>query len=321
MGSGRLIQTVVYVLVLVFALPAGALSSTPSSPNEEKRKGDPSFTLNRVCLYLIYARRGEARVVLPPLEGYHSEEVMIDAVDHTIKAVDRIRRQYPFADLELVSQSPYLLQVTQPKGGKYEYMMSPEPGGVGYSGGAFEGVLSANTVGGRLSMEMSVLRQQEQVWKVSLQLSPGRTLVLGRGLPNGDALFAVLTVETPESPPASEAAADNAITGEGPSPEIIHSTWDTPPRLVHSPQPIYPDIAYRAGVEGAVTLVVVVGIDGSVEEVEVARSSPSDIFSRAAKEAVMQWRYEPATIDGVPVRSRCSQTLRFVLSEDSPFPF
>ena len=242
---------------------------------------------------------------------------MTDAVDAAIKAVDRIRKQYPFVDLELVSQSPYLLQLVHAKGGGYEYTVSPEPGGVGYSGGAFEGVLKANTVDDQLSMELSVLRQEEQILHVSLQLTPGRTLVLGHPLPDGNALFAVLTVGSPISPPPPASSAQSAGDGATADSDPVHTSWETPPRLIHSTKPVYPDIAFRAGVEGTVTLFVVIGTDGSVEEVEVATSSPSDIFSRSAVEAVMQWGYEPARIDGKPVRARCSQTLRFVLSDDS----
>ena len=306
----RLLGALALVIMSAGALPVEALSTTAAAPHNEKREGTPAFTLNRIRLYVIQARQGEARVVLPPLNGHHSDEVINDAVDNAIKAMDCIRRQYPFADLKLVSQSPYLLQLVHAKGGGYEYRLSPEPDGVAYSAGDFEGILSANTHGGQLAIDVSVLREEEQVLHVSLMLTPGRTLVLGQGLPDGNALFAVLTVDAPNTSPLQAGAADD-----------IYMSWDTPPRLIHSPQPVYPDIAFRAGVEGTVTLHVIVGDDGRVEEVQVAHSSPSDIFSGAAKKAVMEWRYEPARVDGKPVRARCSQTLRFVLSDDSELLF
>jgi len=213
----------------------------------------------------------------------------------------------------LVSQAPYLLQLVRAKSGGYRYQLTPEQGGVSYSAGAFEGVLSATTRDGQLKMEVRVQREEEQVFQISLQLTPGRSLVFGQDLPNGDALFAVLTVNAPD--PTPHPAPSLLDEQEDQTDDRIHISWDTPPRLVHSTRPAYPEIARRAGVEGTVTLYVVIGTDGKVEEVEAAYSTPNKIFSEAAEQAIKQWRYEPAKVDGKPVRARCSQTLRFVLSD------
>ncbi len=310
-----LLRSLIVGAVLAGSIPLEAAAADTPESHEEKREGSAAFTLNRIRLYVVYARQGEARVTLPLLNGHHSDEVINDAVDNTIKALDYIRKQYSFSDLEVVYQSPYLLQLIHARGGGYEYKLNPEEGGVAYSAGTYEGVLHAKTESGRLNMELGVLRQQEQVFNVSLKLTPGRSLVVGYGLPGGDALFAVITVDAPESAPqpalASESGSDN---------ERIYMQWDIPPRLIHSPQPVYPEIAFRAGVEGTVTLHVVIGIDGSVENVTVAHASPSEIFSEAARKAVLEWRYEPARVGGESVKALCSQTIRFVLSDDSqPF--
>jgi TonB family protein len=304
------------VAVIAGSIPLQASAAGTFESDKEKREGSAAFTLNRVRLYIVYARQGEARVVLPPLNGHYPDEVINDAVDNTIKALEHIRKQYSFSDLEVVNQYPYLLQLIHAKGGGYEYKLNPEEGGVVYSAGTYEGVLNANTEGNQLNLELGVLKEREPVFNVSLQLIPGRTLVFGLPLPGGDAIFAVLTVNTPETGPQM-IQSDNTEDGESVERDRIHMQWDNPPRLINSPQPDYPDIAYRAGVEGTVTLHVIVGTDGSVEDVKVAHSSPSEIFSEAARKAVLKWRYEPATIDGEPVRALCSQTIRFVLSENS----
>lgn len=307
-----LLRSLIVGVTLAGSIPLEAVTADTPESHEEKREGSAAFTLNRVRLYIIYARQGEARVTLPLLNGHHSDEVINDAVDNTIKVLDYIRKRYSYSDLEVVYQFPYLLQLIRMRGGGYEYRLNPEVGGVAYSAGTYEGVLNATTEDGQLNIELGVLRQQEQVFNVALQLTPGRTLVFGRGLPGSDALFAVLTVDAPESAPqlifAPESDSNN---------EPLHIQWDIPPRVIHSPQPVYPDIAFRAGVEGTVTLHVVIGIDGSVEDVTVAHASPSEIFSEAARKAVLEWRYEPARVGGEAVKALCSQTIRFVLSDES----
>ena len=117
-----------------------------------------------------------------------------------------------------------------------------------------------------------------------------------------------------ETEPASLHAVEEAAPSL-PDPQRIYEKWDEGPRLVEHTQPDYPDIARKAGVEGTVTLHLVVGRDGRVEEVSIFRSTPRLIFDLAAQEAVKEWRYTPARLDGHPVRARISQTLRFVLNE------
>ena len=54
---------------------------------------------------------------------------------------------------------------------------------------------------------------------------------------------------------------------------------------------------------GTVQLQVLVGIDGRVEQVRVLSVSRTGVgFEKAAEEAVREWRYQPATKNGVKVR-------------------
>ncbi len=86
--------------------------------------------------------------------------------------------------------------------------------------------------------------------------------------------------------------------------EIVTSGPDvTPPALARRVPPIYPPVARRMHFSGEVRLRVLVGIDGSVEQVEVLRVDHTGVgFEKAAEEAVRQWRYRPATKLGVRVR-------------------
>ena len=75
------------------------------------------------------------------------------------------------------------------------------------------------------------------------------------------------------------------------------------PVLIHRVNPEYPPIAQRAGVEGEVVARLLVGIDGRVEDVRNIEASQKGVgFERATEEAVRQWRYRPATKNGVKVR-------------------
>ena len=82
-------------------------------------------------------------------------------------------------------------------------------------------------------------------------------------------------------------------------------------RLVHSVAPEYPDIARQAGVEGDVTLRVVIGKDGAVEDVAPISGEP--VLTRAAMEAVERWRYSPEMVGGRPIGVVTTVTVAFRL--------
>jgi len=67
-------------------------------------------------------------------------------------------------------------------------------------------------------------------------------------------------------------------------------------------KPIYPEKARNAKISCEIILQIVITVDGRVRDVEVLQSSsPGYGFEEAAKEAVRQWRYEPAMKDNRPV--------------------
>jgi TonB family protein len=81
---------------------------------------------------------------------------------------------------------------------------------------------------------------------------------------------------------------------------------DTPPSDLSQPMatrtvdPAYPAQLMRQNVAGTVILYAVIHADGSVGEVRVLRGV-DDRLDRFAKEAVAQWKFEPATKNGSPV--------------------
>lgn len=94
---------------------------------------------------------------------------------------------------------------------------------------------------------------------------------------------------------------------------MTQDTVDAPPRAIAQAQPVYPSRARSKNIEGFVTFSLRVGLDGSVEEVRVLEAQPAGVFEQAAKEALLDWRFEPATYEGLPVATRMQQTLQFKL--------
>ena len=68
---------------------------------------------------------------------------------------------------------------------------------------------------------------------------------------------------------------------------------DTPPVPAYWVVPDYPVIVRQAGIEGRVVLKLLVAPNGSVLDVQVSRT-PLPALDRAAVEAAMQWRFQPA---------------------------
>ena len=85
-----------------------------------------------------------------------------------------------------------------------------------------------------------------------------------------------------------------------------------PPALVKRIEPIYPELAVRAHLEGTVILEAIVNEDGRVEGVKVLRSV--GMLDRAAMEAVQQWIYEPLTLNGRKTPFILTVVLTFALT-------
>lgn len=86
-----------------------------------------------------------------------------------------------------------------------------------------------------------------------------------------------------------------------------------PPKLVRSVEPAYPEIARQARVEGVVIVEVATDVYGRVTSVEILRSIP--LLDQAAVDAVRQWVYEPAMINGRPRPIIFTVTVLFRLEE------
>jgi periplasmic protein TonB len=101
----------------------------------------------------------------------------------------------------------------------------------------------------------------------------------------------------PPAPPAPELKPD-------PQP-ARDSTPSTPPSAaaayLNNPRPAYPERARRQGLEGTVTLGVLVTPEGRPGRVEIKQSSGAAALDQAALDAVRHWRFAPARRAGQAV--------------------
>jgi TonB family protein len=81
--------------------------------------------------------------------------------------------------------------------------------------------------------------------------------------------------------------------------------------LINKVQPVYPANALRMHVEGAVELQATIGKSGNI--VTVKALTGDSVLARAAKEAVLQWKYKPYLLNGEPVEIQTQITVNFKL--------
>lgn len=104
-----------------------------------------------------------------------------------------------------------------------------------------------------------------------------------------------------------------AVDGSDAQPaQVVRAGGDIrPPKKVKDVQPIYPEIARRAGVEGMVIIECTIAPSGRVVNALVLRGNP--LLDAAALEAVEHWVYAPTLLNGVPVSVVMTVTVQFTL--------
>ena len=84
------------------------------------------------------------------------------------------------------------------------------------------------------------------------------------------------------------------------------------PELIRRVEPKYPDEAKSYRVSGVVILEATIDEAGTVTRTRVVKGLPFGL-SEAATEAVANWRYKPATMDGKPVKVAYNVSVEFNL--------
>jgi TonB family protein len=149
----------------------------------------------------------------------------------------------------------------------------------------------------------------------------------------GQALGAGLPAAQPPRPAAATSVAPGPVVAElvpapepaaapGPAPSAAAPVAlaaaplvarFTPPAFVERVEPLYPERARRAGIEGVATVRVRLDPAGAVVAVELLRTSGSRLLDDAALAAARDSRFAPASRDAAQVASEALATYRFEL--------
>ena len=125
------------------------------------------------------------------------------------------------------------------------------------------------------------------------------------------ALLAAPTVSSvPTSPLAIAVATKGEVLAAAPAPiaEVF-----VPPSFLSRQEPVYPERARRAGVEGVVGVRIALAADGSVRQVELTQSSGSRLLDEAALAAARASTFAPASRNRTPVESEAVASYRYEL--------
>lgn len=87
------------------------------------------------------------------------------------------------------------------------------------------------------------------------------------------------------------------------------------PKRIGYVAPVYPEAAKAARVTGVVIAEVMIDEGGNVASANILRSVAG--LDQAALEAVRQWKYQPTTLNGQPVKTMATVTINFTL-DDAP---
>lgn len=126
---------------------------------------------------------------------------------------------------------------------------------------------------------------------------------------------------SPEQTIASQAELSQAVGPiEGPGGEIQIEEpppdfvpYEKAPAAIKTVQPVYPEIATRAGVEGTVWVKIWVDKEGKARKAVVMKSD-AELFNKAATDAAIQWVFTPAMQYNGPVSVWVAIPFRFKLT-------
>ena len=142
--------------------------------------------------------------------------------------------------------------------------------------------------------------------KEAFPLAPGRAVWQARRMSDERRSCVVVRMEAldvvPMGPPVDGATAD--------SPRL------TPPRLIKSVQPVYPEGARREGREGKAIVYGVIDAEGRLAFCRLLKYPPGGAdMALAALDAASRWRWAPALLDGKPEPIPMTLLLTFTLTK------
>jgi protein TonB len=126
-----------------------------------------------------------------------------------------------------------------------------------------------------------------------------------------------LAAPAPPSSPAPAASAQGQAVRQAAAPEAEGFVAAGPLSGDVNQPPEYPPEAVAHGEQGRVLLSIHVLPDGRADFAGVTQSSGYRVLDEAARQAVMQWRFKPATMAGKPVVTVLPYWINFDLQQQS----
>jgi len=127
----------------------------------------------------------------------------------------------------------------------------------------------------------------------------------------GPVLFVLFLMSAGIGIGQSNGTADQPPQASGPKQYLKIGKGIVPPKVIFDPKPLDPP-SCKITHEAVAILWVGVGEQGTVDAVRVERSAGHDLDQRAIDE-VKQWKFKPATKDGIPVPVHVDVQLSFHL--------
>lgn len=129
----------------------------------------------------------------------------------------------------------------------------------------------------------------------------------------------IATSPVPVPAPAVVAVASAPVTSTTAAPAApapaprVENAGDLSSKMISATPPRYPLDSRRKHEQGTVVLAVMLGLDGTVSDISISKSSGFDRLDNAALSAVRRWRWSPTRRDGAPVLVRGLVEIPFVL--------
>jgi protein TonB len=114
--------------------------------------------------------------------------------------------------------------------------------------------------------------------------------------------------------PSSLGTEVNPVVPAPPPPVVrrVRVSQMSPGSLIRRVQPVYPQLARSARIQGSVVLTAIISKEGTIENLRVIDGHP--MLVKAAIEAVSQWRYKPYILNNDPVEVETQITVNFSLT-------
>jgi periplasmic protein TonB len=138
--------------------------------------------------------------------------------------------------------------------------------------------------------------------EVAVSGNAGQPGSLLDGLPMG------VPGSAPEPPAPAQTPAAAKPKPAGP---IKISTGAAEARLISRVMPAYPALAKETRIQGIVEFRATISKQGNIENLQLVRGHP--LLVNAAREAVLQWKYRPTLLNGLPVEVLTDIVVNFTL--------